>query len=550
MTQQTQAEQDKWWYIPDYARRRWDLECRSIPNAVRLSAQRDPAAEAVVAEDGRRTYAQLNDDMHRAVQAVLALGIEPGDRVGVWGPNSGRWILAALGIHGAGGVLVPINTRFKGEEAAYVLRKSGAKALFLTTDFLGIDYAAMLREAAPDLEVLQPGRTVVLSGPADARQSSWADFLAAGAAVPRERAEAAIDLVGPDSLSDIMFTSGTTGNPKGVMLTHGQSLRGYGYYTRLLECMPGERHLIIPPFFHTFGYKAGWLGCLIHGATIVPIATFDLEQVLATIERERITMLFGPPTVFQQILDSPRRQAFDLSSLNNIMVASTVVPAELLHRIAEELHPQFMWSGYGLTEVTSVGTTSVPGDSLEIIATTVGRAGPDIEIRIVDAAGTELPAGEAGEVLFRGYNVMRGYWQEPELTAETIDADGWLHTGDIGTLDEQGYLRITDRKKDMILVGGFNVYPAEVERILGVHPALESIAIVAAPDARLGEVPVAFAVLHCGAELTEAEFLAWAAARIANFKCPRRLVMLDALPRNASMKVLKNDLRELATNLE
>jgi acyl-CoA synthetase (AMP-forming)/AMP-acid ligase II len=534
---------DPWWYISESDRVRYDLECRSIPNALRLTAARLPDNEALVAEDGRRTFAELAEDLHDAVRAVLAAGVRAGDRVALWAPNSGRWLLAALGILGAGAVLVPLNTRFKGAEAAYVLRKSGAETLFVPTDFLGTDYVGMLRAADPTLAVLAPGRTVVLSGPAPKGTVAWLDFLAARATVDRADAVAAIDAVGPESLSDIMFTSGTTGHPKGVQLTHGQSLRSHGFYSKLMGFGPRDRDLIVPPFFHTFGYKAGWMACLIHGATIIPAATFDAESVLETIERERITVLFGPPTIFQGILDSPRLPTTDVSSLRATMAASTVVPAGLLERIRDELHPESMWTGYGLTEVTSLVTTVVGDDDFEHIATTSGRAAWDVEVRIADEGGAEVPRGKPGEVLVRGFNVMCGYWDEPERTAETIDADGWLHTGDVGVMDDEGYLRITDRKKDMILVGGFNVYPAEVEQLLAGHVAIESLAVVGAPDARLGEVPVAFAALAPGATLTESEFLAWARERIANLKCPRRLFVVDEMPRNASMKVLKNELR-------
>jgi len=535
---------DPWWYIPDYARVRYDLECRSIPNALRLTAQRHPDLEALVAEDGRRTFAELDRDMIVAVRAVLALGVQPGDRVGVWAPNSGRWVVAALGILGAGAVLVPVNTRFKGEEAAYVLRKSGARALFLVSDFLDTDYIGMLRAADPSLPVLEAGSTVVLSGVAAPGQLGWEEFLFRGAAVAETEARAALGAVTSDMLSDIMFTSGTTGYPKGVMLTHGQSLRAHGGYAALLGFEAGDRYLIVPPFFHTFGYKAGWMACLVHGATIIPEQVFDADHVMHMISDERVTILYGPPTIFQSILDSPRRGEYDLSSLRNVLVSSTVVPQELLERTKHELRPQLLHGGYGLTEATSFVTATVPGaDSLELIASTVGRPDFDVEVRVVDDAGRDVDVGRPGELLVRGFNVMSGYWEDPERTAEVIDADGWLHTGDVVTMDEHRYVRITDRKKDMILVGGFNVYPTEVERILGQHPDVEAIAVVAAPDSRLGEVAVAFVVPRPGSALTEAGLLAWADDHIANFKRPRRAFLVDALPRNASLKVLKNDLR-------
>ncbi|QTI70927.1 AMP-binding protein [Gordonia polyisoprenivorans] len=538
---------DPWWYFPADARKRYDLECRSIPNALRLTAQRHPDLEAIVGEDGRRTFAELEQDMIHAVRGVIALGVRPGDRIAVWAPNCARWVTAALGILGAGGVLVPVNTRFKGEEAAYVLRKSGASALFVVADFLGTDYTAMLQAADPELEVLRPARTIVIDGEVRPQQLSWERFLDDGSTVSEADALAAVDVVTPDSLSDIMFTSGTTGHPKGVQLTHGQSLRAHGGYSKLMGFEPGDRYLIVPPFFHTFGYKAGWMACLVHGVTIIPAQVFDTDGVMQVVERERVTILFGPPTIFQSILDSPKRSSYDLSSIRNVMLSSTVVPADLLVRTQEELRPELIHGGYGLTEATSLVSAAIPGaDSIEQIATTVGRPALDIEVRIVDDEGRDVATGEPGELLARGYNIMRGYWEEPERTAEAIDSDGWLRTGDIATMDEQRYIRITDRKKDMILVGGFNVYPAEVERILRRHPDVQDIAVVAAPDARLGEVAVAFVVPRPGTGLTEADFLAWSADQIANFKRPRRAILVDALPRNASMKVLKKELRDRA----
>jgi HIP---CoA ligase len=539
---------DQWSYIPEDLRIRYDQEFTSIPNAVRMSARRFPAAEALADEGRRWSFADLEASMLISVQAVLAMGVRPGDRVALWAPNSSRWVIAALGILGAGAVLVPVNTRFKAQEAAYVLAKSGSTALFAVTDFLDNDYVGMLRSADPDSPVLRPGRTVVLSGPAGPGQVPWEEFLVAGTAVPAADATAAIDAVRGDTQSDIMFTSGTTGHPKGVCLTHAQSLRAHAWFAKLMDFRPGDRYLIIPPFFHTFGYKAGWMACIVHGVTIVPQATFDLDEVIGRIEAERISILLGPPTVIQAVLDA--RGHHDLSSLRVIMASAAIVPPELLRRVRDELKPEIIHGGYGLTESTSLVTTALPRlDGFEHIATTVGRPAWDVEVRLVDDRGNDVPPESPGEILVRGYCVTSGYWQDPEKTAEVIDADGWLHTGDIGTMDADRYLKITDRKKDMVLVGGFNVYPAEVERILGQHPDVEAIAVVGAPDARLGEIPVAFVVAVPGAHLTEEEFLGWATGQIANFKAPRRAFMVDTLPRNASMKVVKDDLRARLSGL-
>lgn len=538
-------DRDRWAHIPDRLRIRYDEELVSIPNAVRIAARKYPAVEALVDGDVRLTFAELETALLDSVRAVIALGIRPGMRVGLWAPNSARWIQAALGIQGAGGVLVPINTRFKGEEAAFVLNRSGADALITVTDFLGNDYLGMLRAAASDTGALR--HVVVASGESRDADLSWADFIAAGRAVSIEQAHASIDAVTSESLSDIMFTSGTTGYPKGVMLTHGQSLRAHGWLSKVLDFRPGDRYLIIPPFFHTFGYKAGWMACIVHGVTAIPQRVLDVSDVLKTIAAEKVSILMGPPTLFSDLLDAPNRHDHDLSSVRVTMASAASVPPELIRRIRAELNADVTISCYGLTEATSLATTTISGvDQISDVVDSVGRAALDVQLRVVDAAEQDVPDGTAGELWIRGYNVMRGYWDEPEQTARAITPDGWLRTGDVATRDERGFVRIIDRNKDVIVVGGFNVYPAEVERILSAHPDVAEIAVVGVADGRLGEVPVAFVVVRPGAPLSAAEFIGWATATIANFKVPRRVVFVDALPRNATMKVLKNDLRKLA----
>jgi acyl-CoA synthetase (AMP-forming)/AMP-acid ligase II len=333
------------------------------------------------------------------------------------------------------------------------------------------------------------------------------------------------------------------------MLTHGQSLRAHGWLSRVLDFRPGDRYLIIPPFFHTFGYKAGWMACIVHGVTAIPQRVLDVDEVLRTVAAEKVSILMGPPTLFSDILDAPGRRDHDLSSLRVAMASAAQVPPSLIGRMRDELGAQVSISCYGLTEATSLATTTIPGvDEVADVVDTVGRAALDVELRIVDDAGRDVPTGAAGELLIRGYNVMRGYFDDAEQTAAAITTDGWLHTGDVATLDERGFLRIVDRKKDVVVVGGFNVYPAEVERMLSAHPDAAEIAVVAVPDDRLGEVPVAFVVPRPGAALTAEGFLAWASETIANFKVPRRVIVVDALPRNASMKVLKNELRDRAAS--
>ncbi|WP_081665273.1 FadD3 family acyl-CoA ligase [Mycobacterium sp. UM_CSW] len=517
--------------------KRHDLEFVSIPRMVLASAERFGAAEAIVDLDAgvRWTFTDVAEHMIDSVRAAMAFGIEPGDRVAVWAPNSADWVVAALGVHGAGGIVVPLNTRFKGPEAAYIVRKSGAKAVLTVRGFLGNDYVSMLRDEAV-------GVSAILIGPGSADDAtSWSDYLAAGAGVEEATACSRIDAVDSGDLSDIMFTSGTTGAPKGVMLTHGQSLRAYGYLTDAQTFRPGDRYLIVPPFFHTFGYKCGWMACLMQGVCALPQSVFDVDIVLRRLADERVSILLGPPTLFADILRHPRRREFDLSRLRVTVPSAANVPTSLYTQLRDELGCEVVLSAYGLTEATSFVSTSQPSDSLDDIANSVGRPAHDIEVKLVDETSAEVGLGEPGEVLVRGYNVMLGYWEDPEATAAAIDSDGWLHTGDIGTMNERGFLKIVDRKKDMYIVGGFNAYPAEIEHVLRQHEDIIDVAVIGVPDERMGEVGAAFVVAK---NLTEHVLITWARERLANFKVPRHVVFVGELPRNSSMKILKLPLRE------
>ncbi|MGX9787751.1 AMP-binding protein [Mycobacterium sp. MMS18-G62] len=516
---------------------RYDLQFESIPNMVRASADRFGTSEALVDLDAgvRWTFEDVARQMIMSVRAAIAFGIEPGDRVAVWAPNSADWIVAALGVLGAGGILVPVNTRFKGPEAAYVLQKSGAKAVLAIPEFLGQDYVAMLREEA----VSTP---IVLIGPGAANGTTgWTEYLAAGERIAESTALSRIAAVRSDDLSDIMFTSGTSGAPKGVMLTHGQSLRSLGYLTEVFTFRPGDRNLIVPPFFHAFGYKAGWMACLIHGVCIIPQKVFDADVVLHRLADERVSILLGPPTIFYDLMAHPRRREVDLSHLRVTVPSSSSVPPILFTEVRDELGFDVALSAYGLTESTAMVTHSAPGDSLDDVANSVGRPARDIEVKLVDDAGAEVAAGEPGEVLVRGYNVMRGYWNDPDATALAIDSDGWLHTGDVGVMNERGFLKLVDRKKDMYIAGGFNAYPAEIEHTLRQHEGILDVAVIGVPDERLGEVGAAFVV----AENVHADqLISWARGRLANYKVPRHVVFVEQLPRNSSMKVLKGTLRQ------
>ncbi|GHG81068.1 FadD3 family acyl-CoA ligase [Streptomyces griseocarneus] len=541
---------------------RGDLEFGSISRLVHTAAARYADREAVVDGRARVSYRELGERVDRAAAACVAGGVEVGDRVAVWAPNTADWIVSALGAVTAGAVLVPVNTRFKGAEAVQVLARTRARLLFVTGTFLGTSYVAALRSAAragtgagagaapapgplPGLPELRD--VVVLAGDAPADFHSWKEFLAAGDAVPTRSVRARADAVEPDEASDILFTSGTTGVPKGAVITHAQTLRAFGDWSTLAGLREGDRYLIVNPFFHTFGYKAGVIASLMRGATMVPQAVFTPEAALATVVAERITVLPGPPTLYQSLLDHPARAGRDLSSLRVVVTGAAVVPRQLVDRLRGELGVPTVLTAYGMSEATGLVTMCRRGDPAEVVATTSGRAVPGTEVKVVGADGVALPPGEAGEILVRGYQVMSGYFEDAEATARVVDPQGWLHTGDVGVLDGDGNLRVTDRVKDMYVVGGFNVYPAEVERSLARHPGVAEVAVVGVPDARLGEVGRAFVVRRAGTEpeVTAEGLIAWARREMANYKAPRGVEFVGALPRNAAGKVLKRELREL-----
>ncbi|MGW1874083.1 FadD3 family acyl-CoA ligase [Streptomyces sp. NPDC001975] len=524
------------------------MEWGTVPGLVRSAARRYADAEAVVDGRTRITYAELGARVERAAAACMAAGVEAGDRVAVWAPNSLDWIVAALGAVSAGGVLVPLNTRFKGAEAADVLRRSGARLLFVTGTFLGTSYVASLRRAAgegdspgplPGLPLLRD--VVVLSEDAPVDFRTWKDFLAAGEGVPAGEVAARAAALDGDSLSDIVFTSGTTGRPKGAVITHAQTLRAYEVWADLAGLRTGDRYLIVNPFFHTFGYKAGVIACLMRGATMIPQPVFNVETVLANVAAERVSVLPGPPTLHQSLLDHPARDTHDLSALRLVVTGAAVVPLLLVERLRGELGVETVLTAYGLSEASGIVTMCRRGDPPSVIASTSGRAIPGTEVR-VDAA-----PGEPGEVLVRGFNVMRGYYEDAAATAETLTADGWLRTGDVGVLDTAGNLRITDRLKDMFIVGGFNAYPAEIEQLLGLHPDVADVAVIGVPDGRLGEVGRAFVVRRRGSVLTGDDLIAWARREMANYKVPRVVEFVAELPRNASGKVVKGELRGRAS---
>jgi acyl-CoA synthetase (AMP-forming)/AMP-acid ligase II len=498
----------------------------TVPAAVRRAARQWPAETAVADGAHRLTWAQLADRMDEVARTLVASELRPGDRVGLWAPNSLDWIVVSLGVYAAGCVLLPVNTRFTAGEAAYVLRAAEARMLITVTDFLGTDYAAAIAVEAPDLEVVP-----------------LPEFLSRQAAPNDAHArEAALT---PDDPSDIIFTSGTTGRPKGAVLTHGASTRTYTAWAQTVGLRHGDRYLVVYPFFHCAGLKSAVLACILRGATIVPCPVFAVEAVMRLVEAERVTMLPGPPSLYQSLLNADL-SGYDRSSLRLAVTGAAVVPVDLVRRMRDDLGFASVVTGYGLTETTGTVTMCRHDDPIETIATTSGRPIPGMAVRVVDLAGKDLQPGEPGEVLARGFALMRGYFADPEATAKAIDEEGWLHTGDIGVLDEGGNLRITDRIKDMYIVGGFNAYPAEIESVLLGHPGIAQVAVVGVPDERLGEVGYAFVVRKQGFSPEADEVIGWCRGRMANFKVPRYVEVVDELPLNRTGKVVKFELRARA----
>jgi len=375
---------------------------------------------------------------------------------------------------------------------------------------------------------------------------AWEAFLAAGEGVPEQEAIARAAALTPEDTLDILFTSGTTGKPKGVITSHGQNIRTFETWSATVGLRADDNYLIINPFFHSFGYKAGWLAAIIRGARMLPVMSFDLDAVLEQIPREQISMIPGPPTIYQSLLAHPRRGEFDLSSLRLAVTGAAPVPVSLVEQMRGELGFEVVVTAYGLTESCGVVSICRADDSPERISHSSGRAMDGVEMKCVDADGNTVAAGSEGEIWCRGFNVMRGYLDNPEETARTVTTDGWLKTGDVGVMDADGYVRITDRIKDMFIVGGFNCYPAEIENSLCSMPGVARAAVIGVPDERMGEVAQAYIVRAPGASLDEAAVIQWSRDNMANYKVPRTVRFLDEFPMNAGGKVMKNVLRELA----
>ncbi len=512
----------------------------AIPSALFRTAHKHGDTLALVFKSRRDTYAELTDRVLRAASVLAKTGLKKGDRFAIWMPNSPAWVEASLGAMCLGAIVVPINTRLKPGEASYILKKSAASVAIAGADFLGTNFVASLKSLdLPDLKT-------ILSVRFDDPASEWDGLLAAVTPDEIATARRTAESIQPDDLAEVIFTSGTTGFPKGAMITHGQITRAYQFYADRAEIRAADRSLIIAPMFHSFGFKAGVIVALLKGATMYPVPVFDVEETLKAVEEEKITVMGGPPTILISLLDANKKLGRDINSLNSIVLGGSMIPPELIRTLRGEIGVEIVLSAYGMTETTALVTMSRKEDGVERISTSAGQVVDHMEMRCVDAEDREVPTGTPGEIQARGLNIMQGYFDDPERTRESFTEDGWFRTGDVGIIDAEGYLTITDRMKDMFIVGGFNCYPAEIEAIIRSHPAVDSVAVIGVPDERMGEVAKAYVVLRAGASLQESEFLAWCRENMANFKVPRSVEFIDALPCNAMGKVQKFLLRERA----
>ena len=520
---------------------------RTIPELIEYSATAYGSDQALVDDEFQLSFIELKDEIFKSANALIETGVKQGDRIGIWAPNTWEWVIAALGVHVAGGVLVPINTRFKGKEASYVITKANVSLLFTVADFLETNYVKLLEGTDAESQLKE---IVVLKGNADKGSTSFTDFLSrANDSRVREVQERSEGVSGED-LCHIMFTSGTTGAPKGAMLKHSAVVRGYNDWADIIGLQARDRYLIVNPFFHSFGLNAGILACLMKGACMLPHPIFDVQQVMERVPQDKITMLPGPPAIYQTILNHPDLETFDMTTLRLAVTGAAAIPVEMIIQMRERLGFEKIVTGYGLTEGSGLATMCRHDDDPETIAKTSGRAMPGMEIKIVDDNGAEIESGQPGEITVKGYNIMVGYLDDPDQTSETITENGWLLTGDIGVMDKHGNIAITDRKKDMYINGGFNVYPAEVESIMLQHPQIGQVSVVGVPDERMGEVGFAFIVPTSGVTPEPDEIIEWCRQEMANYKCPREVALIGNLPLNASGKVLKYELRDRAKALK
>ncbi len=523
----------------------------TIPEILAAAVAAFPEREAAVFADRglRWTWSGFAAGVDRLATGLLDLGVAKGDRVGIWAPNRPEWLLTQFATARIGAILVNVNPAYRVGELEFALRKVGCKALILADAFKTSDYLGMIQRLAPELATAKPGalraeklpelRAVIRMGAGTTPGMLGFDALAATPADP-DRLAAASAALRPDDPINIQFTSGTTGLPKGATLTHRNIVNNAHFVTRTMLFDETDRLAIPVPLYHCFGMVMGTLGCATKGATMVfPGEGFDPAATLAAVAAERCTALYGVPTMFVAMLDSPEFDRHDLSSLRTGIMAGSPCPIEVMKKVIARMHMREVTIAYGMTETSPVSFQSAVDDPLEKRVSTVGRVHPHVEVKIVDAEGRPVPVGAAGELWTRGYSVMQGYWDDPDKTAEAIDAEGWMRTGDLATLDAEGYCNIVGRVKDMLIRGGENVYPREIEEHLFQHPAVAIAQVFGVPDPKYGEEVCAWIVLRPGASATEEEIIAFCRDRLAHYKAPRHVRFRDEVPMTVTGKAQK-----------
>ena len=539
-----------------------DIEGLTVGRLLDLVTERRPRDDALVYVDRglRYSYAEFNEVVERCARALMALGLEKGDHVAVWGQNVPEWVTLQFATGKMGAVLVTVNPAYKANELKYVLEQSDAAAFFLTRGVKGADFVEILQEAVPELAEVEEGelsveglphlKHVVLIG--EGAEDSpgimgYEEFIERAEETSAEELRERQDSLEADEVINMQYTSGTTGFPKGVQLTHANIVKNAFYIGECMELGPEDRVCIPVPFFHCFGCVLGTLNTVTHEGTMVPVEQFDAEEVLQAVHKERCTALLGVPTMFIAELEHENYGEYDTSSLRTGIMAGSPCPEEVMKQVVNDMGADEITIAYGQTESSPVITQTRTDDPIERRVSTVGRKLPDVEVKLVDVdTGEEVGMGEQGDLCTRGYHVMKGYYKMPDKTAEVIDEDGWLHTGDLAVMDEDGYFQITGRADDMIIRGGENIYPREIEEFLYTHPEISDVQVYGVPDEKYGERVAAAIIKKRDASLTEEDVKEYCRENIAHYKVPEYVDFVEEYPMTASGKIQKYKLREAA----
>jgi len=541
----------------------WEYGKITIGQLVDRTAARYPENEALVYPDRglRYTYKEFREVCNKFAKGLLKLGVRKGDHTAIWATNVAEWVIAQFGCAGIGAVLVTVNTNYKLYELEYLLKQSDSKTLIMIEGTKNSDYQGMIYELCPELGNCPPGELVserlpllkniiVIGNKRYPGMFSWEDIIKMGENVSDEELQARKAILDPDDIITIMYTSGTTGFPKGVMLTHHNLITNASGTAACMDLGPTDRVCIPVPFFHCSGSVSGNMCCVLTGATMVPVEVFDPAQVLKTVEKERCTVLHGVPTMFIMELELMEKEKFNTSSLRTGIMAGSPCPVKVLKKAMEVMNMREIVVAYGQTEASPGITNTRTSDPVELRISTVGRALPGVEVKIVNPeTGEEVPRGVEGEICARGSNIMKGYYKMPEATAKAIDKDGWLHTGDLGIMDENGYCKFTCRLKDIIIRGGENISPSEIEEFIITHPSVKNVQVVGVPSSKYGEEVMAFIQLKEGQKLTQEMVQSFCKGKIANCKIPKYVVFVDSFPLNAGGKVQKCQLREIGIKM-